>query len=471
MNEISSPRSRKRRTLSIGKSEQTSEGSRLADGIEAIPGEFTAEPEEVKPDERRAHRTLQLGFFVAVLVGISTAAAGAIEGLGALGFGGPLASIIGFYIFGSLQGFTARSDTRQQFADSCYFLGFLLTMIALLVGFMPAGLFEQEITSQGILRHFSMALGATALGLVCRILVLQGGRSLGEIAADVEATLTLYARQVSDEAKSIADELSVVRVELEAQREQVTSLVTVDLKNSVEAAFKPMVQSAADISDSLRTQTEQITSAAGRLQSALAQSAAQIAQADDVRENAAATVEQTIAGVSQSLQQFEAQMGRLRADLSKVVISSTAEISKMTSAFEAGTRFAPTLAPAIEQIQQGLNGVSTNIDNLQSQSQIVSERLTSAFGRDNAILTGVEEASRTVVANLHEAGRVTSEGIRDEGTKVQEQLSRSGTALGQSLHKEAEQFKAQISQATDRLAEVLSAFAARIEEARSGRSQ
>jgi hypothetical protein len=81
------------------------------------------------------------------------------------------------------------------------------------------------------------------------------------------------------------------------------------------------------------------------------------------------------------------------------------------------------------------------------------------------MLSGVEEASRTVVSNLHEVGRVANDGIREEGTRVQEQLSRSRSELGQSLHQQAEQFKSEISEATDRLAQVLSAFAARIEEA------
>lgn len=463
MNESSNPRPGKRRTISIGKSAETADDSHVADAPELDLGETMIQPAEVKPDERRAHRTLQLGFFVTVVVGMVTAASGTIEGLGALGFGGPLASIIGFYIFGSLQGFTARSDTRQQFADSCYFLGFLLTMIALLVGFLPAGLFGQEITSQGILRHFSMALGATALGLVCRILVLQGGRSLGEIAADVEATLTQYAQQVSDEAKSIVGELAVVRTELESQREHVASLVTVDLKTSFDAAFKPIIQMTAEISSSLGTQTEQITKAAERLQTALSQSAAQIIQADDLRESAATTVEQTIASVSQSLKQFESQMGRLRDELSKVVTASTTEISNMTSAFEAGTRLAPALGPAIEQIEEGLNDISATINNVQRQSKAVGDRLSSAFERDSDMLGGVEEAGRTVVANLHETGRTATDGIREESARVQEQLSRTRTELGQTLQLEAEQFKSEISHATDRLAEVLSTFAARIE--------
>jgi hypothetical protein len=418
---------------------------------------------------------LQLGFFTAVVVGVVTAAAGSVEGLGALGFAGPLATIIGFYIFGSLQGFVARSDTRQQFADSCYFLGFLLTMVAMLAGFLPAGLLEREITSQGILRHFSMALGATALGLVCRILVLQGGRALGEIAADVEATLTQYARQVSDEARSIATELTVVRTELEAQRAQVASLVTTDLRESVEAAFKPIVQSAADISSSLRTQSEQIASSAQRLQAALSESAAQITEAGEVRAEASEAAQAAMISVAASLGKFEAQIGELKVKLGQIVTSSTSEIEKMTRAFEQGTAIAPTLTPVLDTISANVSAVSQRIDQVKDQSDAFAVRVTNAMADDGRLLGGIEDAQGRIVASLEQASQSARDAITRESDAARQAFEAGRTEMTQlfqghqhSMGQDAARFAGEISAATDRLSSILNDFAARIEEARLG---
>nr|WP_314444428.1 hypothetical protein [uncultured Sphingomonas sp.] len=409
---------------------------------------------------------MQLAFFTAVVVGVGTAAAGMVEGLGAVGFAGPLLTILGFYGFGQLQGFVDRSDTRQQFADSCYFLGFLLTMVAMLAGFLPAGLLGQEITSQGILRHFSMALGATALGLVCRILVLQGGRSLGEITAEVEATLTQYARQVSNEAQSIASELAAVRAQVELQREQVTSLVTVDLRNSVQEAFEPIVQSAKAISGNLSSQTEQIVSSAQRLQIALSQSAEQVATINEVRDEAKQAAEVAATNVAGALKKFELQILELRKSLAEAVSSSTLEVQKMGSAFEQTAVLAPTLTPVLGTITANVGSVSEQMDEVRRQSEALAERFNKGIGEDGRLLAGLEEAQNRIVASIDEAGKTARSAIEQQSEFNRKSLADGMESVTATMRADAERFQNELTEATQRLSGILSDFAARIEEVR-----
>lgn len=471
MNDTVTSTPRKKRTLSIKKEVELPLSVTEPEIDEHLPEHPPTEIPVAEKEERRAHSTLQLGFSSAVAVGVSTAAAGMFDQLTIVGFAGPLLTIIGFYIFGSKQGFKDRSDTRQQFADSCYFLGFLLTMIALLAGFLPAGLFEQEITSQGILRHFSMALGATALGLVCRILVLQGGRSLGEISADVEATLTQYAREVSVEAKLITLELTSVRADLEAQRDQVTSLVTTDLKQSVDAAFMPIVSSAKQISDSLRTQTEQIVVSAQRLQTALSQSASQVLEVSKISTEANDAAELAIFSVAKSLGNFESQMNELRLQLGTMVSSSTAQIEKMTRAFEQGIALAPTLEPILDTISENVTAVSERIDQVKDQSEAFALRVTSSMAADGRLLGGLEEAQSKIVASLGEAGKTARDAIVEQSDTTQEALREARSSLSANMSKSVEQFENDLTAATDRLAVILNAFAEKIEQARGGKAQ
>lgn len=471
MNDSVTSTPRKKRTLSI-KSEAELPLSGLEPEInEPFQEHPTTEIPVAEKEERRAHSTLQLGFFIAVVLGISTATAGMIDQLTIVGFAGPLLTIIGFYIFGSIQGFMGRSDTRQQFADSCYFLGFLLTMIAMLAGFLPAGLFDQEITSQGILRHFSMALGATALGLVCRILVLQGGRSLGEISADVEATLTQYAREVSDEAKLIAVELTSVRADLKAQRDQVASLVTTDLKQSVDAAFRPIVSSANEISDSLRKQTEQIVVSAQRLQTALSQSATQVVEVNKINTEANGAAEAAIFSVAQSLGNFESQMNELRLQLGTIVSSSTAQIEKMTRAFEQGIALAPTLEPILDTISGNVTAVSQRIDEVKDQSEAFALRVTSSMAADGRLLGGLEEAQGKIIVSLGEAGETAREAIIEQADTTRDAMRVARIELTANMNENAERFENDLTAATDRLAVILNAFAEKIEQARDGKAQ
>lgn len=475
MSETAQVRKRPRKVIGIKKSVAEAAELPLPEVAAAeIPADVVLEPRA--PAEERASHKLQRAFLVAFGGGLVGAMAGYLPGLSWLGFALPLIAITSFFGWGYRQGFAERTDTRQRFADSCYFLGFLLTMMAMLVGFFPAGMLQQDITSQDILRHFSMALGATALGLVFRILALQGGRSLGEVTAEVEVTLSRYATKVSEEARLIGEELAGVRAALEAQRADVSSLVTVELRDAVQGAFEPITRSAAAIATSLQAQTEQMVASASRFQDALSKSAGQLAEAAEIRSDANEAAQSAISSVAEAMQKFEAQIGTLRAGLAEVVTTSTNEIARMTRALEQGTALAPTLGPALENVQANLDGVSGTVSSLKIQSDQLADRMSNALADDGRVLGGLDEAQRRVINGLDQAGQNAREGIVREGELTREAIERARTDFAQGIEgerqrtteeiqRQAGRFNTEISQATDRLAEILATFAKRIEDA------
>lgn len=461
MSESDNPRP-KRKKLTIGKPAEPAKEPEL----ELLAEEAPPPGGPSEPLDRNANIKLQLGFFVTVVAGIATAVAGYVRELQWVGFVGPLLAITGFYIFGLSQGFVRRSDTRQQFADSCYFLGFLLTMVAMLVGFLPAGLLGEDITSQGILRHFSMALGATALGLVFRILALQGGRSLGQIAAEVEATLTLYARKVSEEARGIGDELASLRAQLELQREQVASVVTTDLRDAVQSAFGPINQSVGKISTKLEEQAEHIAKSATLVQQAVGQSSDQLAEVAQLRTEANESAQAAVTTIAQALQQFESQIGELRSQLAGVVSSSSDEIEKMTRALAQGTALAPSLAPALESVAANVTSLSQRIDAIGEQSNALAQRVSNSLSDDGRLLGGIDEARDRIVASLDQAGQAARGEIAQASSSYAQGLESERQRSLENIRRDAAQFSGEISAATDRLADILKTFAARIEEAK-----
>lgn len=195
-------------------------------------------------------------FFVALGIGIACSFAGLSEvlALRLLGVFGPIFAVVGFALFGWQRRWAAWPDTRQRFADACYFLGFVLTMWALIIGFLPAGLSDtSEIDSRDVLRHFGMALGATAAGLIARILVLQA-RSASR--ASIEADLDRAARQVVAEAEQIGEALAAGRRQLvEAQAkaiadQQALAKAVLDTVNSqLAAALVPLTTTLAAAAD------------------------------------------------------------------------------------------------------------------------------------------------------------------------------------------------------------------------------
>lgn len=478
MSETSSVRKRPARKI-IGIRPKTGEPEALeiqpdAD-VESARLETHGNPTDDPPSDN-AGQKLQRAFLFAFGGGLLGAVAGYLPGLSWLGFAVPLMAITGFFIWGYRQQFSERSDTRQRFADSCYFLGFLLTMMAMLVGFFPAGMLQQDITSQDILRHFSMALGATALGLVFRIIALQGGRSIGEVASEVEVSLISYSNKVSHEARLIGDELENARMALQAQRAEVSELVTVELREAVQSAFEPITQSASAISAILQSQTEQIVASANQLQEALSKSAAQLSDVAEVRTTANEAAHSAIASVAQALQRFEDQLDALRKGLVDAATSSTDEISKMTRALEQGTSVAPAVGPALERVQNSLSGLSETFEGLQVQSDAIATRLADAINDDGRALEALEETQSRLIGSLDAAGQAASDAIANEGELTRIAIEGTRSAFVESIEGEreratqqirshADQFSSDITRATDRLAEILASFAQRIEDA------
>ena len=438
-------------------------------GIEAL--------EPVQTD-RRNNRYLQYGFTLAVLFGFLLALAGLSEKLPVwIGLAGPLASICLFFIFGQVMRFGEHTDTRQQFADSCYFLGFLLTMIAMLVGFLPAGLLGEEITSQGILRHFSMALGATALGLIFRIFVLQSGRSLDQLSSEIETDLLLYARGVSEEAKGIADELSEARKDLAAHRESLAALVREDFSKTVVSIVAPLNKSASDIATHLATQTQHIAASASQLQEALDDAASNVTVAENLREDAQSKVAESAKSISDALAMFSTAIARLTTELSDSGSAAGNEIEALARALADGTKSAPMLLEATEALKSSLNSAESNLSALSASTNTLSATVNDGIGENGRLfaeLSSTQAAATNAIggAGIDAANAISSAGtgaaikIEENGKKVASTLSQLEQETSESLGQVGQNFQTELGQVSDNLAAILRDFSAKLDQAR-----
>jgi hypothetical protein len=161
-----------------------------------------------------------IAFALALAIGAGCSLVGLLNGFEfrVTGVLGPVMSVVGFGAYGTTRGWAKWPDTRQRFADACYFLGFILTMWALIIGFLPAGMIDsQTIDSRSVLRHFGMALGATAAGLIARILVLQT-RNVNR--ASIEADLDRAGRRIVEEAQALSEMLVQARQQIAEDQRQ-----------------------------------------------------------------------------------------------------------------------------------------------------------------------------------------------------------------------------------------------------------
>ena len=96
--------------------------------------------------------------------------------------------------------------SNEQKADSCYYLGFILTLVAMVISLINFNLGEGQELFRSIVRNFGLALVTTIIGIVVRIVWLQ-----------------LLADRVTEAEETIRQKMLLEADKLKLEVERITS--------------------------------------------------------------------------------------------------------------------------------------------------------------------------------------------------------------------------------------------------------
>lgn len=129
-------------------------------------------------------------------------------GLIAEGFGSTLLAVlamVSYFVFGLLTPTT--SSHNERFADSLYYLGFILTLAALFFAMTPAMNGGAEVTSHSIIEKFGLAIATTFTGMTLRILLIQLRPTAGDFDDDTRESMAKYVQQLNTQVSSTLESL------------------------------------------------------------------------------------------------------------------------------------------------------------------------------------------------------------------------------------------------------------------------
>lgn len=111
-------------------------------------------------------------FFAAFLIGSALVGVSSALGLSLyLAIGGPAFVVIFYAVYARKAAVQTRAF--EQMGDSCYYLGFLLTLVALLFGLILDGDGGDTVDMGGLLAKFGTSLITTVIGLIARVGIVQ----------------------------------------------------------------------------------------------------------------------------------------------------------------------------------------------------------------------------------------------------------------------------------------------------------
>lgn len=152
----------------------------------------------------QAKNPLTVAFLLALVGGLL--AVFYAPGIGGMVFA--VGAMVAYFIFGLLIPKTLRNT--EQFADSLYYLGFILTLGALFLAMAP-GFQSNQISSQDIIQKFGLAILTTFIGMSLRIILLQLRYTASDQEEEARESLASYAVSLQNEVESTITQIRQFR--------------------------------------------------------------------------------------------------------------------------------------------------------------------------------------------------------------------------------------------------------------------
>lgn len=335
--------------------------------------------------------------------------------------------------------------STHQFADSVYYIGFLLTLISMIVSlFALATPLSGELELGGVVSRFGVALATTVVGLMIRIYLTNFRITIDDSVGRTEAALSKAGanlrKHLEDTSRELISQQKLINTTLATALAETGTAIAAASDAYKEAAgnsTKIFEDAASSAEKTIRESTEVasglISDSAGSVSAALDQAQALLSKSAEV-----------LGRSSRGLQSaFERTTRDTEANLDRATRAAGAALA---TAAEAGseaqlrmTNRTNSLSEALDQITSQATNASTALASIQAL-----EGSASRFGQ--SLGTSTEE-----VGNLGSALTAYSDAIRVFGNEVsmmQSQASRDSDAI--TLHRK--KLHEQVSQAAEDLA-------------------
>ena len=217
-------------------------------------------------------------------------------------------AIMSFYIY-FIYNNENDSISKEQKADSCYYLGFILTLIAMINTLIDLDVDNVESIFDSVVRDFGVALITTIVGLVARIIWLQ-----------------LSSANAFDGEETIREKLIAEAQELETQTQRITGAFT-SLAADAERVAAPLSGNLNNLSKTLDIPSE------------LSKTLHQIASnADELKVNLANLNSQTKAIDLRYFDELSSKFSALNSMLERLTPIMESNIENLNKTFEKNSK-------------------------------------------------------------------------------------------------------------------------------------
>ena len=325
-----------------------------------------------------------------------------------------------------------RDGNSLNFADSIYYMGFIFTLIALLVSFLGPTFkealgFSLESTSllrsEQLLEAFGMALITTLFGLTVRTVIVQSQADPFEQINEFENDLRDYGQEATrqmqdvivffkDKAKKLRDSFAVENrkfiEEINAQTGQVHRDLTEEylkIYNNMIGDLKTISRQAGELTDEQVDYKKDILSLRGKI--------------SDMEGNLSESLSGAFSGLEDLRKELESKVREITAAADKGAEAINKSVEPVASASESVADTASSMSDAAEEYLKIYNNM---IGDLKTISRQAGE-LTGAF-------SGLEDLRKELESKVREITAAADKGAEAINKSVEPVASASEIMAG-----------------------------------------
>lgn len=386
------------------------------------------------------------------IVAICTGSAGIVLGLltrstplisQVLTIGVPLAAMA-LYLFAAYSHDPLNFATHQ-FADSVYYIGFILTLMSMILSLFALGQAQSgELGLGGVISRFGVALATTVVGLVLRIYLINFRVTIDDSVSRTEAALSKAGadlrKNLEDTSRELISQQRLIKSTLATALAETGTAISAASDAYNEAAGNSTKRLEDVASSAEKTIRESAEAASGFI----SDSARSVSTALEQMQTLLSSSTDVLGQSSQELQSaFERTTRDTEANLNRATRAAGAALA---TAAEAGSEAQLRMTDRANSLSEALDRTTTQATNAGAALASIQALEGSASRFGQSLSSGTEE-----IGNLGSALNTYSDAIRafgNEISKMENQASQDSDAISSHRKKLHEQ----VSKAAEDLA-------------------
>ncbi|MEN8237412.1 MAG: hypothetical protein ABFQ95_07740 [Pseudomonadota bacterium] len=209
----------------------------------------TAIVDEDISNSNKVQRQLSLLFFVVVFVGL----------VGAMlhQWWFPPLCVVFYFLIGLF--LSKKVLNTGKLADGVYYMGFLFTLWALFIAFVPWGKISGELSADIIITQFGIALLTTVLGITFRLFLIQSQVTLSDQEIEARESIATGIAKMNKELSEAANDLARTRKSLCEESENVLAQIRKIVLEEVRSVSGELLKTQASYTSTVGEQTHSLS--------------------------------------------------------------------------------------------------------------------------------------------------------------------------------------------------------------------